>query len=382
MTHAVSLRVAGETVVVRSATAAVTDWTARYFGPWWNAAPHDGDAEGPEVVAEVNLGRYERLAASVTDGSYTETVYARAHTLVSRDDNGVVTAVTPTERLVYRYDPAVKRLEIAGSVEQSVAVAAARLAREMMRGLLLRDGWAVLHASAVVGDNERTVLTFGGKGAGKTTTALTLAARGGLRLLANDRVFVRPSDTGGVEVLPWPAAAAVGLGLLDALGWYKTAQERLRAGESLHPTQDQRVTDALLADEREPLWNGIRELKTQVWPIQFATWFGIDVATHGQAATLLFPQVSAEEAPQVTDATRELVEADFMAGKTEDRYPDIFGLTNGISPGGQSEVRAIVTERLHQLPRYGLVLSHDVPANAKLLSKIVNQLVKGKGRII
>ncbi|MDT0341810.1 hypothetical protein [Streptomyces litchfieldiae] len=183
-------------------------------------------------------------------------------------------------------------------------------------------------------------------------------------------MFVRPDVAGGVEVLPWPAAAAVGLGLLNALGWYDIAQARLRTGESLHPTQDQRVTDALLAGRREPLWGGARELKAQVWPVQFATWFGSELAPHGQAAALLFPQVTADGAPQLTEAPRTLAEADFMAGKTEDRYPDIFGLTGGVNPGGPSEVRATVAERLNRLPRHGVLLGHDVPANAELLSKV------------
>ncbi|MDT0341811.1 hypothetical protein [Streptomyces litchfieldiae] len=70
------------------------------------------------------------------------------------------------------------RLEIVGAATLPVAVAAARLAREMMRSLPLGDGWAVLHASAVAAEDGRTVLTFGGKGVGKTTTALTRAALG------------------------------------------------------------------------------------------------------------------------------------------------------------------------------------------------------------
>src|SRR5690606_31123874 len=165
-----------------------------------------------------------------------------------------------------------------------VATATARLAREMLRGLLLRDGWAVLHASAVVAEDGRTVLTLGRKGAGKTTTALALAGRHGCGLLANDRVFVRANDRGGVDVLPWPSAAALGLGLLDALGWFEICRERLQAGEALHPTQDGRVTEALLAGRREPLWAGGKELKVQVFPDQFPGWFGVPLAAEGQAA--------------------------------------------------------------------------------------------------
>ncbi|MFC8374211.1 hypothetical protein ACFUIT_40795 [Streptomyces sp. NPDC057239] len=110
-----------------------------------------------------------------------------------------------------------------GRRAEDVATATARLAREVVRGVLLRDGWTVLHASAVVRDG-RVILTLGGKGAGKTTTAVALAHRYRLGLLANDRVFVRPAGNGGVDVLPWPAAAAVGLGLLDALGWFDVAR--------------------------------------------------------------------------------------------------------------------------------------------------------------
>lgn len=321
MTHAVVLRTAGKSVTVRSATEAVTDWSARYFGPWWSATRAANGVQGPEIVAEENTRRYEELAAAVVSGPHEEATYARARTFVARSGDGIVTAASPAEQLAYRYDPTAAHLEIIGAATLPVAVAAARLARETMRGLLLGDGWAVLHASAVVHEEGRAVLAFGGKGAGKTTTALTMAALGDLRLLANDRVFVRPDAAGGVDVLPWPAAAAVGLGLLSALGWYDVAQARLRTGEALHPTQDPRVTEALLAGRRKPLWDGGRELKAQVWPAQFATWFGLDLATHGQAAALLFPQVSDVHAPQLTEASRALAEADFMAGKTEDRYP-------------------------------------------------------------
>jgi hypothetical protein len=114
-------------------------------------------------------------------------------------------------------------------------------------------------------------------------------------------VFIHPGadHTDGMPVLPWPSAAAVGLGLLDGLNWYDTVRTRLRSGETLHPTQDQRVTDALLAGRREPLWDGGRELKVQLFPDQFETWFGLRLATQGQAAALLFPQIDPEAAPTV-----------------------------------------------------------------------------------
>jgi hypothetical protein len=368
---ATRLHAADANVTVVSNTPAVTDWSHRYFGPWWNAfaVPATGVCTAPLVVADVDPGQYKDLAAAVDACPHQEVTYAKARTLVARDDHGVITAVSPGEGLAYRSEPATGRLTIVGREAQPVALAAARLARETVRGQLLRGGWSVLHASAVVRDG-RTVLTFGSKGAGKTTTALLLASRG-WKLLANDRVFVR-CEGGLVKVLPWPAAAAIGLGLLDALGWFDLARKRLQAGEHLHPTQDARVTDALLNDRREPLWETgkKRELKAQIFPDQFADWFDLTLATGGQAGALLFPRIEPGAVPAVSDSGQSLSEHDFMSGATEDRYPDIFGLAHGVDGGGTEHSRTAVADRLAKLQHYSVVLGHDIAANADFLAKL------------
>ncbi|MEK8146312.1 hypothetical protein NKH18_48845 [Streptomyces sp. M10(2022)] len=146
--------------------------------------------------------------------------------------DGAIYATQPTERLAYHYDSAANRLVIVGAHAQSVAVAASRLARELIRGQLLRAGFHILHASCVV-RNGRALLTFGPKGAGKTTTALLLA-REGFELLANDRVFIRPED-GGLQILPWPSAAAIGFGLLESTDLYEPLRARILEGEQMHP---------------------------------------------------------------------------------------------------------------------------------------------------
>jgi hypothetical protein len=179
-----------------------------------------------------------------------------------------------------------------------------------------------------------------------------------------------------LRVLPWPSAAAIGLGLLDALGLYDVVRDRLQAGEQLHPTQHQDVTDALLAGRREPLWEqiGKREMKVQVFPDQFATWFGMELATGGHAAALLFPRIDPASIPAVVDGDRTLGEDDFMSGSTEDRYPDHFGLAHGINGGGSDVARATVADRLATLPHHQIVLNHDTQANADFLTKLAADL--------
>ncbi|WP_329217987.1 hypothetical protein OG352_17445 [Streptomyces sp. NBC_01485] len=370
-THAVRLEAADAAVDVVSADKAVTDWTTRYFGPWWKAAdvPADSVCTGPLVIAEVDPGKYADAALAVTQARNESTTYAKAQLLLTRDvAAGVILGVQPGESLAYRSEPDVGSLVISGCDTEPVATATARLAREVMRGMLLRAGWSVLHASAVVREGG-VVLTFGQKGAGKTTTALALANRYGWGLLANDRVFVRPNETGGVDVLPWPSAAALGLGLLDALNWFEIARERLQGGEQLHPTQSRRVTDALLAGDREPLWENGKELKVQVFPDQFERWFSVPLATGGEAAALVFPRIEVGADPAEEDSYRSLSGGDFMSGETEDRYPDVFALAR-VDGGGTEESRHEVAHRLAELPHHSVVLGHDVAANGDFLAKL------------
>jgi hypothetical protein len=369
--HATRISTAdGQAVTVTSRTPAVTDWAARYFGSWWNAAPADAalPAAGPTVSADIDPDEVAQLTAHVDQQQPAEIEYAGSTMLHTRAPDGTVTAVQPGDGLAYRWDPADRRLRIAGTEATPVATAASRLARELVRGMLLAEGWQILHASAVTRPDGATLLTLGGKGAGKTTTAF-LMARSGWRLLANDRVFARVED-GRVRVLPWPSAAAFGLGLLGALDLIEPVAERLRDGQLMHPTQHPRVTAALLEGRREPLWkpNG-KEMKPQFFPDQLDSWLGMTLATEGDAVGLLFPRIRPDAEPGLTDEARPLSETDFFTAGTEDRYPDVFGLLplTGHDPA--------LTDRLTHLRHQAVTLTHDTNASATVLEKAAAQLL-------
>ncbi|MFC4518262.1 hypothetical protein [Streptomyces ehimensis] len=358
---ATRIATATQAVTVTSNTPVVTEWAIRYFGPWWNATSTTTPADGPQVIADVNPDRVTEIAQRVADHAHDETVYANTSMLVDRDDDGTVLASQPDGKLAYRAEPG-GPLNIYGGEGVPVALAAARLAREVVRGQLVADGWSILHASAVVRDGQ-TVLTLGDKGAGKTTVGLLLA-RAGWQLLANDRVFIR-REGDRLRVLPWPSAAAIGLGLLDALGWYDQVRERVQRGEQLHPTQHQKVTDALYSGSRTPLWKTSgKELKPQFFPDQLASWLGLTLATEGQAARILFPQIIPGAEPAIRDEDRGVQDADFFTAGTEDRYPDVFGLLPADLPDTEP-----LLELLGELPRHAMVLGHDVKANTDFLQQ-------------
>ncbi|MEU6355206.1 hypothetical protein ABZ896_38835 [Streptomyces sp. NPDC047072] len=364
------------TVTVVSDTKDIADWALRYFGGWWNATAMDAPAAssgsiaagGALLLADVDSKRFADIETLVGDYDHDEVEYANARTLVARDEGGAIYAIQPAERLAYHYDPAASRLVIAGDRAEPVAVAASRLARELIRGQLLHAGFHILHASCAVRDG-RALLAFGPKGAGKTTSALLLA-REGYELLANDRVFVRPEDE-GLRILPWPSAAAIGFGLLESAGLYAPLRARVLAGEQMHPTQDQRVTDALHAGNTKPIWNAKgKELKPQFFPDQLSSLLRMTLATQAHAAAVLFPQVDKNAEPHVVDTPRALGEEDFFTGKTEDRYPDIFHL----APTKAAPVTRLA-DRLTQLPCRALVFNHDSRTSAELLAKTATELL-------
>ncbi|MEV6780384.1 hypothetical protein [Streptomyces syringium] len=358
---ATRIATAAQATTVTSNRTVVTEWALRYFGLWWNATNATAD-DAPQVIADVNPDKVTEIAQRVADGSGEETVYANSAMILARGDDGTVFASQPDDKLVYRAEPG-GPLRVYGCEDVPVALAAARLAREVVRGQLLADGWSILHASAVVRDGQ-TVLTLGDKGAGKTTTALLLA-RAGWQLLANDRVFIRP-DGDRLLVLPWPSAAAIGLGLLDALGWYDQVRDRVQRGERLHPTQHRKVTDALHSGSRVPLWKESgKELKPQFFPDQLATWLGLTLATEGHAARILLPRITPGAEPAVLNEDRRVRAGDFFTVSTEDRYPDVFGLLPADIPGSEP-----LLERLGELPRHTLALGHDVKANSDFLTQV------------
>lgn len=363
--YATHIQAGARAVTVASYTKSVTDWARRYFGQWWHASAETTPFGLPLVEADVDPADVFDITQDVRACRHQTTTYANSPMLHRRTPGGVVLAAQPEEQLAYRYDHAAGVLRIVGTEAMPVSLAAARLARELMRGLLMMDGWTVLHASAVTNPDGDTVLTFGPKGAGKTTVGLLLA-RTGWRLLANDRVFVKPSDT-GVRVLPWPSAAAVGLGLLDALGFYEPVAERVAAGEELHPTQEQAVTDALRNGSRTPIRSAKgKELKAQFHPHQLVDWLGLVLATEGRGARLLFPSIIADATPAVLDEDRTLAESDFFTAKTEDRYPDVFELLPVCPDRDAQRVAAC----LAKLPRHALALGHDTDTNTALLTKV------------
>jgi Isopentenyl transferase len=355
------VQVANLTAHIVANEPTVTDWAHRYFGSWWQAEPTAElrNRADVQVYANVDADRYREVTEVVNKFGYETISYARKDLYIAH--TGPALVAYSADQVAYTI--ADGQIVIVGLDAGRVASASCRLAREALRGALARDGWVLLHASAAV-DDDRAYLAFGRKAAGKTSTVVQIAQTNGWAVLANDRVFARPSADGDVEVLPWPAAAAIGLGLLDAAGWYSAVAD---ARDKLHSSTTATVLKALAQGSREPLRDAEREHKAQLFPDQITSLLGLPLATNGRVAAVLLPTITPDAVPAVEPGGREVGMDDVFHSDIEDRYPNVFKLRE---PEPVS-ARNAVFRALNSLPRATVILGHDIVANAAALTSLL-----------
>lgn len=354
------------TVLVTSDTPAVTDWITQYFGCWWTVQPTNPQVGtcSPGLHCHVDPDRFAAAQDDLNTRPHRVMEFARKPLHVADSTDDTVCAVDPTEQVAYHTDADRTRLTLTATGSLGLCLAAARITRELIRAQLEADGWAIMHASAAVRDSNAT-LALGPKGAGKTTTALLLTTQGH-RLLANDRVFLHPATRG---LLPWPAAAALGLGLLHAHGLLDGVRAQLAAGQHLHHTVDPAVTAAILNGHTSLLTDQHgRELKTQLFPHQLTGWLGLQLTRSATATALIFPRLEPDGEPRFDASARTVTSSDFFDPDHDERYPDFLRLTR-ISPDHRHQVWARTRDAVATVPHHSIVLTHDTTRSRQLLAQ-------------
>ena len=89
-----------------------------------------------------------------------------------------------------------------------------RSLRNMMKLLLMEQGWLPFHSAACVW-NDTGICILGGKFAGKTSTLINLLAQPGARFVSNDTLFLRDGGT-FIEGCGFPNKAGLRIGALVA----------------------------------------------------------------------------------------------------------------------------------------------------------------------
>lgn len=335
----------------------------QYLGAWWEVSTLRSDRS---VEVLFDPAHCLRLRAEDRYGSPIS--YAKRDLFVQRGDS-VIEAWSPQEDALYRHDRSSGLVSIIGGNKAELELIAARVVRDVMRSALMSQGWIVVHASIPVLAGDALVV-FGGKGAGKTTTALSLARAEGWQLLANDRAFVRLRD-GVLDILPWPAAAAVGLGLLKVLGVSEKLTELAREGHEFHPTQHSTVTEAILTNRWKPLFaEDGRELKVQFSPHQLRDWLGVSLATEARAQVRLHPKIELENSSQLLRSDREVGTKDVFDADDE-RYPDFLGFRSVLDPIVTMQAKKTL-DGLNALPSFDLVVGAALSELSELVTPILH----------
>ncbi|MGH3795205.1 MAG: hypothetical protein ACRDSP_09980 [Pseudonocardiaceae bacterium] len=366
--NSTALRVsaADAAVTVITTDAAVADWLTNYLGSWWTVRglpSIDGESGAPLLSCSLDADAYRSVYEYVQRQPNHVVEFARKPVRVAIEADAIQ-AVDAAEQVAY-HTMGGQQVTLLAADSLGLCLAAARIVRELIRVQLEADGWAILHASAVVRD-DLAVLTVGPKRAGKTTTALVLADDG-WQLLANDRVFLHPAT---LAVLPWPAAAALGIGLLHAHGLLSGVRERLNGGHRLHPTVEPSVVAAISKGKVDGIFDEYgKELKPQFFPHQLVEWLNLHLARSATAGRLLFPRIDPAGKPRLAPAPRSLVNADFFDPTDDDRYPDFLQLAR-ITPEQRQQLWVHARHRAETLPRSSVLLNHDTARSRKLLADL------------
>jgi hypothetical protein len=210
--------------------ADLLDWFSAFFGGYFEVT---GNTHPDAVVYSTqDPGVFERLKRSATSHgrprSDHETEYsldAHHRVIYSREVDEAMGKVEENCFVLSR--PGRNVLVSSPGLLKDRQKTVKRSLRNLMKLLLMEEGWLPFHSAACVW-NDTGICILGGKFAGKTSTLVNLLARPGARFVSNDTLFLR--DAGGILTgCGFPNKAGLRIGALAAypklVDWIESATD-------------------------------------------------------------------------------------------------------------------------------------------------------------
>ena len=201
-----TLRFGSVGLALAGARPAAADWALRFLAPQFALDEAPSAADAPDPVATLTFA--DDRGALPAEPDDAEAIHVRRSaspffTIAARRwTDGDVEAVAAQDGTAFAFDRAARTIVVVVGDGARGGLALVELIRDLVLKAVENAGAVVLHAAAVDAGGA-AVLVVGGKGSGKSTTALELVRHHGLALLSGDKVVV--DDAGGeLRVRGWP----------------------------------------------------------------------------------------------------------------------------------------------------------------------------------
>jgi hypothetical protein len=197
--------------------AALLDWFSAFFGGYFTVTTNRNtdavvhSSQDPAVFQQ--LKEWATSLGRPRSEDQTEYAVDAQHRIIySREVDDAKGTVE--ENCFVLVQPGRKVLVSSPGTLEDRQKAVKRSVRNMMKLLLMEQGWLPFHSAACVW-NDTGICILGGKFAGKTSTLVNLLARPGARFVSNDTLFLR--DGGAcIEGCGFPNKAGLRIGALVA----------------------------------------------------------------------------------------------------------------------------------------------------------------------
>ena len=356
----------GHRVILFSASPLLLRWAFDYLSPWWDTAYAKPPLHDYVVSMSVETHRYLEVLTRVLRERQLTGRFLAAPATRARV-NGSWYVYIPSRDSVFVHNEVANHIEVVGMNSEIVASQASLIACLLLQGILEREGWVTLHSACVVG-RHRCLLILGAKGSGKTSTCLALAQLPGVSLLGNDRCLVR-IRADNVEVLNYPQSIRIGLPLINALGWTKSAREAVRGTTIRSGRQDEAAIQWLMQDGPESdAGLDLADVKLDLAATHLRDIFGYRLATRGVVTDVVYPSLSLESRPTLARLQGRIGRV--ATHMISDPIPN-FLVMPCPNPRTIAASRRITARALAKMPSYRVRVGSLPDANRDLLRQIL-----------
>jgi hypothetical protein len=260
--------------------------------------------------------------------------------------------------LLYIFDQKHQNLLIVGNDTWVISLSVSSCANLFFSSQLLQAGFIIAHAASFIFRNQG-FLVLGGKGAGKTSTVLSIIDEKN-KFVSNDKCYLK--IVGGELICrTLQQDIPLGLGFIKSMGWDKTIREGLALGEIQHPGTKTHIHDMIRRNNFTPRFRESgREYKYFLFTSQIPN---LVATTRAGIQVILRPHVCSDNQTMIRPTLKKtLVSKDFSFTPIDEVFLELLPVKAISSYLHRIKKIELMIEKI---PSFDLFLDYDINANKK-----------------